>query len=147
MIPSALRRLARDYFEGRIDREAYHSRRRILIERWIDGSENEEEDTPPGDTHETPTLDLEKPDAGALVDALAERNGGLTDPGSSFAEQSLLPDFDRLEADRAAATSSSVTPEPVLPAAPRRRPAAVVLIWLLGAVVAFSVAVLVWLSL
>ena len=103
MSPTVLRQLARDHFEGRLDRDAYRHRRRELIDAWVAGGELQD----PGGTPTQPnpfSMEVGLPaDSAALADAFANRegsgepaDGGL--PGAVAVgdpDAPLVPDFSR----------------------------------------------------
>ena len=96
--PSVLRQLARDYFEGRLEREDYREQRRQIIDAWVagrdagDGSTVEQD---PGDGALQAPVSAQA-DGDALENAFASRNrqAGLAEP--RHAPPSLIPDFSQL---------------------------------------------------
>jgi hypothetical protein len=96
--PSALRRLARDYFEGRLQRADYRQQRKLLIDAWVDGRESGETPAPEqgSDCNDLHVTVEEQPDGDALESAFASRNreAGIIEPEHS--PPSLIPDFSQL---------------------------------------------------
>ena len=121
--PSTLRVLARDYFEGRLDRDTYRRQRRVLIDAWVAGEEEPDHEYPvaqPGDTAEMPAVTVdateelpeEHPDGSTLEHAFANRNreaerAGVTEFVSP--DSLLIPDFSR-PADESAAATGEIPP-------------------------------------
>jgi hypothetical protein len=75
MARSILRKLARDYHEGRLDRISYEQRRRELIDEWVQvGGDlpSAEARSVPGDVFAA--AEYSQPDASDLATALANRD-------------------------------------------------------------------------
>ncbi len=99
--PSDLRQLARDYFEGRLERGDYRQRRKLMIDAWVAGGNSSEASATAqiADDGAAHVSVHEQPDGDALENAFANRNrqAGLAEPEQS--PPSLIPDFSQLPRD------------------------------------------------
>ena len=134
--PSRLRQLARDYFEGRLEREDYRQQRKLMIDAWVAGPDSSDTSTVEhGPEVGAPLVPgYGRADGDTLENAFANRNlqAGLAEPAHS--PPSLIPDFSGLPGEGSNGANKNA-PAPVRAAPSRSDRLGRYLLWLVPVLV------------